>query len=59
MCDCPLAELYAKAAKERDEANQAVNKMIARCESLEGQITRLRAQKEALLNRIAQKELEK
>lgn len=49
MCDCPIAELYAKAAKERDEAKATENKLI-------DQLDKQRVREEELLNRLAKAE---
>ncbi len=34
MCDCPIAELYAKAQKERDELEQKCSLLMKQKEDL-------------------------
>lgn len=41
-CGCPLAELYAKAAKERDEVTAAALRIQAERDSMKAELEELR-----------------
>ena len=58
MCDCcMLYELYAKAAKERDELKAEIAESYAKICELESRNSRLVKQKEELLNRLVNEKL--